>query len=79
MCKNTNLQVFVASGTYDLATPYFATEYTFSHLGLDPSLRGNVTLETYEGGHMMYLNKPSLVKMKEDMARFIRSFDGEEK
>lgn len=72
MCKNTELEVYVASGTYDMATPFFATEYTFSHLGLDPALRENVTMETYEGGHMMYLYKPSLVKMKEDMASFIQ-------
>ena len=70
--KNTMLEVFVASGYSDLATPYFATEYTFSHMGLDPSLRGNITLETYEGGHMMYLNHPSLVKLKGDLSRFIR-------
>ena len=72
MSRNTMLEVYVASGTYDLATPYFATEYTFAHLGLDPSLRNNVTLATYEGGHMMYLYHPTLVKMKSDLARFVR-------
>ena len=34
---NPHLKVFVANGYYDLATPYFATEYTFNHLSLDPS------------------------------------------
>lgn len=72
MSKNTMLEVFVASGYNDLATPYFATEYTFSHLGLDPSLKDNVTLEVYEGGHMMYLYYPSLVKLKEDLSHFIK-------
>lgn len=72
MSKNTLLEVFVASGYNDLATPYFATEYTFSHLGLDPSLYDNVILETYDGGHMMYLNQTSLVKMKGDLAHFIK-------
>ena len=71
MCKNNELEVYVASGIYDMATPYFATEYTFSHLGLDPVLRENVMMETYVGGHMMYLYKPSLVKMKEDMSAFM--------
>ena len=37
--KNPYMKVFVASGYYDLATPYFATEYTLAHLGLDPSLQ----------------------------------------
>ena len=72
MSKNTSLQVYVASGFNDLATPYFATDYTFSHLGIDPSLRENLTIETYEGGHMMYLYKPTLVKMKDDVARFMK-------
>lgn len=72
MSKNTLLEVFVASGFTDLATPYFATEYTFSHLGIDPSLQTNLTLETYEGGHMMYLYYPSLVKMKGDLTHFIQ-------
>ncbi|MEI8124816.1 MAG: peptidase S10 [Parachlamydiaceae bacterium] len=72
MSKNPLLEVFVASGYTDLATPFFATEYTFAHLGLDPALRSHVTLETYQGGHMMYLYYPSLVKLKEDLARFMK-------
>lgn len=72
MSKNTFLDVFVASGYTDLATPYYATEYTFAHLGLDPSLRDNVILKTYEGGHMMYLKHSSLVEFKSDLAHFIK-------
>lgn len=72
MSKNTYLEVFVASGYNDLATPYFATEYTFGHLGLDSSLRDHVILKTYEGGHMMYLNHASLVQLKSDLSQFIK-------
>ncbi len=43
MTYNPYLKVFVANGYYDLGTPYFATEYTFNHLGLDENLRKNVT------------------------------------
>ena len=70
---NPHLKVWIGSGYFDLATPYFATEYTLNHLGLDPSLRGNVTIDEYESGHMMYLHRPSLAKMKADLARFVRS------
>ncbi|HQV92897.1 MAG TPA: hypothetical protein PLF41_00395, partial [Anaerolineales bacterium] len=52
MTYNPYLKVYVANGYYDLGTPYFATEYTFNHLGLDESLRGNVTMGYYEAGHM---------------------------
>ncbi|MBI4674201.1 MAG: peptidase S10, partial [Chloroflexi bacterium] len=69
---NPHLRVFVANGYYDLATPYYATQYTFNHLGLDASLRGNVTMGYYEAGHMMYIHLPSLGKLKKDLAEFVR-------
>ncbi len=69
--RNPYLKVFVANGYYDLATPYFATEYTFDHLGLDPTLRDNVSMGYYEAGHMMYVHRPSLIKLKEDLAAFM--------
>lgn len=72
MSKNTQLKVFVGNGYYDLATPFFATEYTFNHLNLDPSLRGNVTMEYYDAGHMMYIHKPSLEKLNNDIRAFIQ-------
>jgi len=71
MTYNPYLKVFVANGYFDLGTPYFATEYTFSHLGLDESLRGNVSMGYYEAGHMMYIHLPSLKALKKDLAQFI--------
>jgi carboxypeptidase C (cathepsin A) len=70
---NPHLKIFVANGYYDLATPYFATEYTFNHLSLDPSLQPNISLGYYEAGHMMYIHLPSLAKLKQDLAAFIQS------
>ncbi|MBK8823973.1 MAG: peptidase S10, partial [Anaerolineales bacterium] len=60
MTFNKYLKVFVANGYYDLGTPYSATEYTVDHLGLDASLRKNISMEYYEAGHMMYVHMPSL-------------------
>jgi len=72
MSVNPHLKVFVANGYYDLATPYFATEYVFNHLGLDESLRGNVEMGHYEAGHMMYIHMPALEALKTDLANFIK-------
>ena len=69
--KNPYLRLFVASGYYDLATPYFATEYTLSHLALDPATRTNIQTEEYPVGHMIYLEKNALTKLKADVAGFI--------
>jgi carboxypeptidase C (cathepsin A) len=70
--KNPYMKLFVASGYYDLATPYFATQYTLNHLGLDPSLRGNIQTGEYEAGHMMYIHTDSLAKLKTDVSAFLR-------
>jgi carboxypeptidase C (cathepsin A) len=71
MTQNRDLKVFVANGHYDLATPFFATEYTFDHLSLDPTLRKHVSMDFFEAGHMMYTYKPALEKLKADLAKFI--------
>jgi carboxypeptidase C (cathepsin A) len=63
----------VANGYYDLATPHFATRYTFNHLGLDESLRKNVRMEHYEAGHMMYLRTESLVQLSAHLRDFVES------
>jgi carboxypeptidase C (cathepsin A) len=76
MTQNPFLHVFVAKGYYDLATPFFAADYTFDHLGLDPSLRGHLSGAYYESGHMVYAHMPSLAKLKQDTAQFIRGSSG---
>jgi carboxypeptidase C (cathepsin A) len=67
MGKNPYMKVFVASGLYDLATPFFATEYTLSHMGLDDSLAGKVIVREYEAGHMMYIHEDCLKKLSHDI------------
>ena len=71
MTVNPALKVFVANGYYDLATPFLASEYTFTHLGLDESLQANVTVAYYQAGHMMYIDQAELRKMKNDLDVFL--------
>jgi hypothetical protein len=72
MLRNTYMKIFVASGYYDMATPFFGTEYTLSHLGVPESLRDNLRVEEYEAGHMMCIHEGSLAKMKATSPRSIR-------
>jgi carboxypeptidase C (cathepsin A) len=71
MSRSQRMKVFVANGYYDLATPPLACEYTFSHMGLAPEIRKNVSMKYYDAGHMMYVHKPSLVQLAADMREFI--------
>jgi carboxypeptidase C (cathepsin A) len=71
MSYNSHMRVLVANGYYDFATPHFASDYTVDHLGLDPSLRKNIAVSYYEAGHMMYIHKPSLVKLAAELRRFV--------
>lgn len=72
IAMNQNLKVFVANGYYDLATPFYATQYTFDHLSLDAGLTKNFTMRYYEAGHMMYVHLPSLRRLKADLAAFVK-------
>lgn len=70
--KNNYMKLFIAFGYYDLATPYFAAQYTLDHMGLDPSLRGNITAGYYEAGHMMYIDRKSIESLKNDVGAFLQ-------
>jgi carboxypeptidase C (cathepsin A) len=71
MRKNPHLKVFSANGYFDLATPFFETEYDLSHMDLDPTLRANLQFGYYPSGHMIYLNIDALKQLKDDLAGFI--------
>lgn len=73
MARNPSLMVLVTNGYYDMATPFFGTEYTFAHLGWEPSYAERVTMTYYEGGHMMYIIEEELAQFKRDIARFIEA------
>ncbi|HVT17009.1 MAG TPA: peptidase S10 [Thermoanaerobaculia bacterium] len=70
---NPNLRVLVVNGTYDLATPFLATESMIDHLGLEKDLRSHIQSKYYEAGHMMYVHEPSLQQLKGDLAAFYDS------
>jgi carboxypeptidase C (cathepsin A) len=73
LVSNPNLRVEVENGYYDMATPFFATEYTMDHLGVNAELRSHIGLKYYEAGHMMYLHLADLARLKANIAAFIGS------
>ena len=73
MTQNPRLRVFVGAGYYDMATPFGAAEWTFSHLGLQPALRSHVSFGYFESGHMVYLNPDARGQFHTDLDKFYDS------
>jgi carboxypeptidase C (cathepsin A) len=71
LARNPYLKIFVAMGYYDMATPYFAVDYTLHHISLDPMLLKNFSTGYYEAGHMMYIDEKSLSRLRADVGKFI--------
>jgi carboxypeptidase C (cathepsin A) len=70
MRRNTAMKIMVASGYYDLITPFFDAEYTFDRNGI---VKERVDMKYYEAGHMMYTHEPDLIKLSKDIREFIAS------
>jgi len=73
MTRNPHLKVFSGNGYFDLATPFFKTEYELNHMGLDPALQKNISFGHYDDGHMLYIHTPALAKLHSDLDKFYDS------
>lgn len=71
MRRNPHLRVLVASGYYDLGTPYSATDYSLSQMDLPSEVAQRITHHYYDAGHMMYTRDADLKKLKDDLARWL--------
>jgi carboxypeptidase C (cathepsin A) len=69
--KNPYMHLFVASGYYDMATPYYATYYTLSHSNISADVWGNVETREYPTGHMVYIDSTALQNLRDDVVAFI--------
>jgi carboxypeptidase C (cathepsin A) len=72
LARDPYLKIFVAMGYYDMATPYYAVDYTLHHISLDPVLLKNFSTGYYEAGHMMYIDEKSLARLRADIGKFIQ-------
>jgi carboxypeptidase C (cathepsin A) len=71
MRRNPHLKVFVASGRYDLGTPYSASDWSLAQLDVDASVRQRLQHHYYDAGHMMYTREADLLKLKGDLAAWL--------
>jgi carboxypeptidase C (cathepsin A) len=69
--KNPAMKLYVAEGYFDGATPYWGVEYTLAHLNVPPEARKNIRSDTFAAGHMMYIDTPSMTKLRADLRQFI--------
>ncbi|MEM1145253.1 MAG: serine carboxypeptidase [Pseudomonadota bacterium] len=68
MEASPSLRVLVASGYYDLITPFFDAEFTLNRHGITAD---RIDYEYYGGGHMMYVNEDARLKLLKDVRSFI--------
>jgi carboxypeptidase C (cathepsin A) len=66
LAQNPKLRVLSIGGHHDLATPFYQTELDIARLGSG----ANITVKTYNGGHMTYLDDGSRPLEKADLAAF---------
>jgi len=73
MSQNQFMHILQVNGYYDLATPFFATEYTFDHLGITPKLRNNISMAYCGAGHMLYLKESCLETLHKSMSEMYQT------
>lgn len=69
--RNPHLRVLVASGRYDLGTPYSASDWSLAQLDAPADVLARVTHRYYDAGHMMYTRSTDLQQLKSDLAGWI--------
>jgi carboxypeptidase C (cathepsin A) len=71
MRRNPHLRVLVASGRYDLGTPYSATDWSLAQLDAPPEVLARIEHHYYDAGHMMYTRQADLEKLERDLAGWL--------
>lgn len=69
--RNPHLKVLVASGRYDLGTPYSASDWSLAQLDAPPEVLSRVEHHYYDAGHMMYTRQADLEKLERDLATWL--------
>jgi carboxypeptidase C (cathepsin A) len=68
MHRNTQMEVMVANGYYDLITPFFDAEYTFARHNFP---QDRIKMTYYKAGHMMYNRQEDFDGLAKDVRDFL--------
>jgi carboxypeptidase C (cathepsin A) len=71
MRRNPHMKVLVASGRYDLGTPYSATDWTLAQLDAPAQVLARIQHRYYDAGHMMYTRQADLAQLQADLAAWL--------
>ncbi|MGH9412202.1 MAG: S10 family peptidase [Terriglobales bacterium] len=71
MNNDPAMHVLFNNGYYDMATPFFGTEYTVAHMKVAPSERSHIEFKYYPVGHMLYVNPEALPAFHKNVDAFI--------
>ena len=71
MNNDPGLEVMFNNGYFDMATPFFATEYTLRHTDLPKGAWDRITTKYYDCGHMLYVNPKSEPVLNRNINQFI--------
>ena len=69
--RNPHMRVLVASGRYDLGTPYSATDWSLAQLDAPAEVLARVEHRYYDAGHMMYTRLADLAQLHADLAAWL--------
>lgn len=76
MRRLPHLRVFVASGLFDLGTPYSATNWMLDQLEIPATVRERLVHRTYGAGHMMYTREADIRQLRDDLAAWLPTAAG---
>lgn len=70
MSLNSDMEVYISHGLYDLVTPSFSTDRLSALMKLTDDQKKKLTIKHYPGGHMFYAREKSRIAFFQDMKQF---------
>jgi len=70
--RNPHLRLLVASGRYDLGTPYSASDWSLAQLDIPADVAARITHKYYDAGHMFYTREADLKQFYLDLGDWLK-------